>query len=282
MKHAPAGIDLDLPVFNVLYIGAGGIVFGNDWVHWNHSAHLERALGRRLCVVGIVDPNRERFDWVMSRKVASLAKGCYDNTRYYASVQEAAKGLAKSKSGPVQLIMLATPPQFRGSISPGRDLELQILATFGKEPAIFTEKPVTTGSVDEAYNVAHRLGASGNLAGVGYMLRYLKVVQKAMRIIQDNRLVVMSVQARYVTAYSQMRKAEWWDKEKQGGPIVEQATHFCDLCRYLGGEVVLDTVRATALEHHEKAGRLSYFTDAIDESNIPPENRIPRVTSAFW
>ena len=282
MSHKPISSSLDLPVFNVLYVGAGGIVFGNDWVRWNHSAHLERALGPRLRVVGIVDPNRERFDWVMNRKDTSLAKDCYASTQHYTSVQAAANGLAEAKTGPVHLIMLATPPQFRGSMAPGRDLEAQLLAAFGHRPAIFAEKPVTTGSVDEAYDVARYLSASGNLVGVGYMLRYLKVVQKVMQIIHDRELVVMSVQARYVTAYAQMRKAEWWDKEKQGGPIVEQATHFCDLCRYLGGDVVLDTVRATALEHHEKAGRLSHFTDAIDESIIPPENRIPRVTSAFW
>ena len=282
MTHTPIRKSVDLPVFNVLYVGAGGIVFGNDWVRWNHSAHLEHALGRRLRVVGIIDPNRERFDWIMNRKNASLAEDCYTGTQHFTCVQEAAKGLAEAKTGPIQLIMLATPPQFRGSMAPGRDLEAQLLAAFGKEPAIFTEKPVTTASVDEAYAVARHLSASGNLVGVGYMLRYLKVVQKAIQIIRDNGLVIMNVQARYVTAYAQMRKAEWWDKKKQGGPIVEQATHFCDLCRYLGGDVVLDTVKATALEHHEKAGQLNHFTDAIDESTIPPEDRIPRVTSAFW
>lgn len=274
------------PVFNVLFVGAGGIVFGNDWVRWNHSAHLEQILGRRLRVVGIVDPSRERFEWVMGRKETSLAKECYAATQHYISVQQAADDRKAtdedSKTGPVHLIMLASPPQFRGTTLPGADLEKQLVAAFGPGPAIFAEKPVTTGSADEAYAVARSLSASGNLVGVGYMLRYLKVVQKAARIIRDNNLVVMSVTARYVTAYAKMRKAEWWNKETQGGPIVEQATHFCDLCRYLGGEVVMDSVRATALEHDEKAGKLSHFTDAIQEDTIPAAKRIPRVTSAFW
>jgi predicted dehydrogenase len=275
-----------MPAFNVLFIGAGGIVFGNDWVRWNHSAHLERILGDRLRVVGIVDPNSDRFEWVMNRKRTSSAKGSYADTRHYTTIEQAASHRKvtdeDAKNGPVHLIMLASPPEFRGSMSPGRDLEAQLVAAFGSEPAIFAEKPVTIGSSDGAYAVAHHLSKSGNLVGVGYMLRYLKVVQKVVQIIRDNNLTVMSVSARYVTAYSKMRKADWWDKSKQGGPIVEQATHFCDLCRYLGGEVIMDSIRATALEHNEPAGKLSHFTDAIDESKISVENRIPRATTAFW
>lgn len=274
------------PAFNVLFVGAGGIVFGNGWVPWNHSAHLERILGRRLRVVGIVDPSRERFDWVLDQKRASIAAQCYSMTAHYASVQEAAEGRKAAgedaKTGPIQLIMLASPPQFRGTTQPGRDLEAQLLAAFGPGPAIFAEKPVTTASAEEAHAVARNLEESGNLVGVGYMLRYLKVVQKAAQIIRDNNLVIMSVNARYAMAYAQSRKIDWWDKEKQGGPVVEQATHFCDLCRFFGGEIMLDTVRATCLRHDEPAGKLSHFSSAIDESKIPEENRVPRVTSAFW
>ena len=64
------------------------------------------------------------------------------------------------------------------------------------------------------------------------------------------------------------------------GPIIEQGTHFCDLSRYFGGEVDIDSVHAHSLEWDENAGRLSKI--AVDESKIAPENRIPRVTSAIW
>lgn len=278
--------DMTMPAFNVLFVGAGGIVFGNDWVRWNHSSHLERILGDRLRVVGIVDPSSDRFEWVMNRKRTTSAKGCYADTRHYTSIEQAAYHInavdEDTKKCSVHLIMLASPPEFRGSMSPGRDLEAQLVAAFGSGPAIFAEKPVTIGSADGAYAVADHLSKSGNLVGVGYMLRYLKVVQKVVQIIRDNNLTVMSVSARYVTAYSKMRKADWWDKSKQGGPIVEQATHFCDLCRYLGGEVIMDSVQATALEHNEPAGKLSHFTDAVEESKISVEKRIPRATTAIW
>jgi len=64
------------------------------------------------------------------------------------------------------------------------------------------------------------------------------------------------------------------------GPVVEQGTHFCDLSRYFGGDVDISTVTAHSLEWNENAGQLSKQT--IDESQIAPENRIPRVTSATW
>ena len=67
---------------------------------------------------------------------------------------------------------------------------------------------------------------------------------------------------------------------RSAGPIVEQGTHFCDLSRYFGGEVDMDTVQAHSLEWDENAGHLSKMV--VVETAIPPENRIPRVTSATW
>ena len=62
--------------------------------------------------------------------------------------------------------------------------------------------------------------------------------------------------------------------------IVEQATHFCDLCRYFGGEVDLSTVAAHSLEFFEPAGKLRKVP--IDENSIEPDQRIPRITCANW
>lgn len=56
---------------------------------------------------------------------------------------------------------------------------------------IFIEKPVSTGPVAEAFNVAKELNAAKNVVSVGYMLRYLKVVQKMKRILEENNLKVM-------------------------------------------------------------------------------------------
>lgn len=269
------------PHLNVLFIGAGGIVFGNNNVKWNHSSRLEELLGRRLRVVGIVDPSRERYEWVIERKQKALAAECYASTRHYGSIQQAAQDLAENTRNQYpDLILLATPPDSRGTLLPGRDLEAQLIREFGGKPSVFVEKPVSTARGSEPESVSKTLAKSGNPVAVGYMMRYLRVVQKAVQIIRENRLLVMNVSARYITAYQRIRKFDWWDKEKQCGPIVEQATHFCDLCRYLGGEIVMDSVRAIALEHNEPAGKLSH--QAVDESGIPAEKKIPRATSAFW
>ncbi|CAH0057121.1 unnamed protein product, partial [Clonostachys solani] len=263
----------------VLFIGSGNITFGNDNVRWNHSLRIEKCLGAQLDVVGIVDPSTERVNQVLEQKSMTTAKACYSRTRHFITLDQAAASLKQDGIWP-QFIILGAPPQFRGTELPGRNLENQILQAFGSEPGIFCEKPISTALPHESLPVLDLLKKSGNKMSVGYMLRYLKVVQKAKSILQENNLTVMSINARYTCAYSKIRKPDWWDKSKQCGPIVEQGTHFCDLCRYIGGDVVLDTVQAYALEHYETPGKLSSMS--IDESVIPEDERIPRGTSAIW
>lgn len=240
---------------------------------------IERYLGNSLEVVGIVDPSVERVTQVLAQKKVSEAAPCYTHTRHFTSVDEAATKLKSTGIVP-KLIILVAPPHFRGTILEGRNLEVKVISAFGSAPAIFCEKPVSTERPPQSLPIVHLLRQSGNLVSVGYMLRYLKIVQKAKSVIQKNDLQVMAVNARYTFAYSKTRKIDWWNKSKQCGPIVEQATHFCDLCRYLGGEVRLDSVKALALEHDEPAGKLSYMS--VDESQIPEEEKIPRATTAFW
>ena len=66
------------------------------------------------------------------------------------------------------------------------------------------------------------------------------------------------------------------------GPIVEQATHFCDLVRYLGGEVNMDTVRACCVPYSSdpaSPGYLSAVPANIDEGRLAPRQRNPRCTA---
>lgn len=174
---------------------------------------------------------------------------------------------------------VGAPPAFRGRTESGRNLEQEIMKAF-PNIGIFIEKPVSTGPVDQALQVADELEAYPGPTGVGYMLRYLKVVQKMKSILQENNLKVMATNARYVMAYEHTAKPAWWDKSKDLGPIIEQATHFCDLSRFFGGDVDLDSILATALEWDEASGKLSKVP--IEEDKISPDNRIPRVTAANW
>ncbi|OCT44593.1 hypothetical protein CLCR_11201 [Cladophialophora carrionii] len=258
----------------------GNISFGNDNVLWTHSLRIEKLLRTRLEVIAIIDPSVERVSQVLLQKRAVAAAPCYATTKHFLTVQEAKEHLTDGMLAHPDLIVLATPPHYRGTRHLGRDLEAQIIETFGSAPRLFCEKPLSTARPAEVWPVATFLRDAGNIVSVGYMLRYLKVVQHAMAVLRENNVAVMAVTARYTMAYSKVRKLDWWNKAKQCGPIVEQATHFCDLCRYLGGEVDLDSVRACALEHDEPVGTLSSM--AVDDSQIPRDDRIPRATAAFW
>lgn len=99
-------------------------------------------------------------------------------------------------------------------------------------------------------------------------------------IIATNALHVMAVRSSYYMAYEFARKPAWWNKSKSHGPIVEQASHFADLSRYLAGEVDLDSIMVHTLEHDEEPGQLSKL--GVDEDAIPPEDRVPRFTSAIF
>lgn len=273
--HVAGGDD-----FNVVFIGAGNIMFGSEEGPWNHSFRLEHKLGRRLKVVALIDPAIERATAVLQKKCDSFVVSAYQDTRVFKTLEDFVRTMS-SRERP-RAIIVGSPPMFRGSSAPGRDIELQILKHF-PGVAMFIEKPIATGPVgeiDDAYKIGKMINDTKTICSVGYMLRYLKAVQMMKQIIQDNNLTVMSTIARYACAYQAIAKPDWWDKSKSAGPIIEQGTHFCDLSRYFGGEVDISSVQAHSLEWHENAGGLSKMS--IDESNIASENRIPRVTAATW
>jgi len=63
---------------------------------------------------------------------------------------------------------------------------------------------------------------------------------------------------------------------------MSQATHFVDLARFLGGDVVSETVSGVCIPAVHPMGELSCIPSVVDESTIPPEFRLPRVHSATW
>ena len=263
--------------FRVVIVGAGNINFGSDEGPWNHSFRLEHKLGPRLKVVALIDPDAERARRVLKTKCQSFVLSAYKDTVVYPTFKDYMASVC-AETYP-HAVWVGSPPAFRGGTEPGRNLEQLLTAGLPNVP-LFIEKPVSTGAVDQTFEVAKMLERNGSLVSVGYMLRYLKVVQKMKQIIAENDLHVMAVNARYIMAYEHTAKLDWWDKSKNPGPIVEQATHFCDLARYFAGEVDLSSVMAQSLEHYEPAGQLRKIP--VDESLIEPANRIPRVTCATW
>lgn len=138
---------------------------------------------------------------MLNAKLSTLAASAYTDTRLFASLTEATNALRQS---PPRLVILGSPPAFRGRISPdkGLDAEKTVSDAFPKA-GLFVEKPVSTGSVEEAQGVADLLESrKEGIVSVGYMLRYSAAVQKMKDIIQENNLTVMMTSARYVMGRS--------------------------------------------------------------------------------
>ncbi|WVQ70968.1 hypothetical protein IAR50_000493 [Cryptococcus sp. DSM 104548] len=271
--------------FHVLMVGAGYAMFGTPEGPWDIARRLENRLGPRLKVDAVIDVNGPRAETALTSKRESFVHEAYTETVVLPDVEEFKRRVEAGILKEPRAIFVATPPTFRGGLGPSNNLEVKINELF-PDSAIFLEKPVATGvpaeqSVGEAKAVGAMLETQHNApVSIGYVLRYLKAVQEMKKIIDDNNLTVMATNARYVTAYELAIKTDWWDKSIMQGPIIEQGTHICDLSRYFGGEIEMETIAAHALEAHEKPGYLSKRN--FDESVIPDQLRIPRATSASW
>ncbi|TYJ56368.1 hypothetical protein B9479_002916 [Cryptococcus floricola] len=271
--------------FHVLMFGAGDAMFGTDEGPWNISSKLEHRLGPRLKVDALIDFNGPRAEGRLTTKRESFVHEAYNDTVVLPDIEEFKRRVEAGILKEPRAIFVATPPQARGGLGPDNNLEVKINELFPNS-AIFTEKPIATGipadqSVGEAKAVGAMLATQHKAPiSVGYVLRYLKAVQEMKRIIKENNLTVMATNARYVTAYEMALKTDWWDKTKMQGPIIEQGTHICDLSRYFGGEIEIETVAAHSLEAHEKPGHLSKTN--YDKSAVLDANRIPRATAASW
>ena len=173
---------------------------------------------------------------------------------------------------------------YHGSMEPPLDIELQCLRA---GVHVFVEKPVSVippeqfSSYVQAVEEAQQ--EKGLILSVGYMFRYHPAIRKMKEILSEYGRPVMGINAKYNCAYSEMNHPFWWDKTKSGGPIVEQATHFCDLMRYIVGEVRVDTISSLAIAASDVASTPGYLSKvkSINKEDELKE-RIPRLTTAHW
>ncbi len=91
----------------------------------------------------------------------------------------------------------------------------------------------------------------------------------------------MAVNAKYHAAYQFLDRAFWWNVSLSGGPIVEQATHLCDVTRYLVGDVIEDSIQTICTRAHHKAGQICVIPGGCDVG-LEEQYRVPRVTMATW
>lgn len=117
----------------------------------------------------------------------------YANTKVYPTFEDYVAKVGHSERPHV--IFVGCPAAFHGADVPGADLELRILKAF-PNAGIFVEKPISASPVPNCLNVAQAIEDRRTICSVGYMLRYLKVVQRMKQIIEENNLTVMATVAR--------------------------------------------------------------------------------------
>lgn len=100
-------------------------------------------------------------------------------------------------------------------------------------------------------------------------------------LLSEKNIKPASICARYNSAYTSMPKPGFWDARLSGGPVVEQGTHFCDLARYFGGNINLDTVSSVFVRPTSAIGQLSEIPPGCD-TGLPEEHRIARATSSHF
>lgn len=115
-------------------------------------------------------------------------------------------------------------------IPPFAHTDQEIIAA-KKKINLFIEKPVAL-SLEKAKEIEKAVLKNNIICSVGYVVRYLDLVEKMRQMIEDKRIVLASGRF-HCSPWS----APWWTiKEKSGGQLVEQATHVVDLLRFLLGE----------------------------------------------
>jgi len=265
------------------FVGAGQVNFGGGEGPWNHVKRLEAMnLNENgsfaIDVVGICDPFVKQAETVLevrrSNPDARLKK-MWENTRCFANLTD-----MLDATNP-HCVFIGVPPAYHGATLKNADIEMQCAR---RGVHMFVEKPLSCHPVSEVETVnavVQDAVKQGLVVSVGYMFRYSAAVLKMKELI-DQYGPIRAFNARYLCAYTPIDKPVWWDVDRSGGPIVEQGTHFCDLARFLGGDVDLDTLQASSIKQTDKAGKLDHIPANINEEALAPEKRVPRVTTAFW
>jgi len=263
--------------------------FGGGEGPWNHAKRVEEisSVTRNgeevpitIHIVGIADPFEAHAKKVLeNQRKISPKPAMWKDTQVFASYETMINTLPK-----IDAVFVGVPPGSHGSVSTPNNIEMACAA---KGIHMCIEKPISCYPIDEVQQVADAIKRAvdrdGLVVSVAYMFRYNKAVQKIKEIIEEHG-PVRAFNARYNTAYSMLNKEMWWNVDKCGGPIVEQATHFCDLARFFCGEVDLSTVSATSIKQHEPLGALKALPLGLQnlEQSLSPAQRVPRVTSALW
>jgi len=255
----------------IAFIGAGAVNFGGGEGPWDHASRLEKIKGLR--VVGVADPDIARATARLKQRRGSMYSDAKAYARYEAMIEEQRP----------EAVWIGVPPNAHGTTEAGKDMELRCAA---RGIHLFIEKPLSAARPEAVRGVAAALEKSKVITSVGYMFRYSRAIERMKKLLARTPGGGRVFAGQYNCAYSEIRKAEWWDVRPTGGPIVEQATHFVDLARCLLGDVDLASVRAVSIAGDSQAGELCDIPRTPGgerfDARVPSQFRHPRATAAVW
>ena len=78
-------------------------------------------------------------------------------------------------------VFIGTSPAFRGTMTPGRDIELTASKKFPTS-FLFVEKPISSAHPSLVQHLKQYFQQTGTFVAVGYMLRYLKGVTVQLHV----------------------------------------------------------------------------------------------------
>jgi len=98
----------------------------------------------------------------------------------------------------------------------------------------FVEKPVEL-NLKKAHAISKMVREKNLITSVGYILRYVDVVDKAGEFLKGREIAM--VRGKYFGAVPGDGKGWYSQKKLSMGQLVEQATHTVDMMRYLAGDI---------------------------------------------
>jgi hypothetical protein len=135
--------------------------------------------------VALIDPAIDRATAVLQKKCDSFVISAYQDTRVFKTLEDFVKNMSP-KDRP-RAVIVGSPPMFRGALSQGRDIEMQILKYF-PGVAMFIEKPIATGpahEINEAFTIAKTISDSKTVCSVGRVLHFKYVLDLGVYLITD-------------------------------------------------------------------------------------------------
>ncbi|GEM_PF-2376760 len=266
------------------FIGAGFVNFGGGEGPWDHASRLERFTD--VEVVAIADPDQARARRQLDLRQHGANPNIYSTCRLFGHWQE------MLDAADLDAVIIGLPPSAHGRLE-GPDAVEVACALRGIH--MLVEKPLSVAQPEQVKAIAAQLAAARSRAGnplivtVGYMLRYLNVVdhlrQHLQHATQAGRPPCI-FNGRYAAAYPFILSPAFWDRRRSGGAVIEQATHFVDLARYLLGEIDLRSIVAHQIPADSPLGALRCMpvspAGISMDAGLSPDDRIARATIAQW